>query len=176
MANSYDLDGAPSVDLHDDADDQRKIRGAILSDAVGRVKRAQLVTVAPATSILVTIEAMNHHHVGCALVVEHGQILGIFTERDVLRKVVGRVTDLAATPVSAVMTRNPSTLPESALVAFALRKMVEEGYRHIPLVADDGKRPVGVVAVRDIVAWIVALLPEAVTTLPKIPTVPPSKS
>jgi CBS domain-containing protein len=172
----YDLDGAPSVDLQEDADDQRKIRGAILSDEIRHVKRAPLVTVAPSTSIATTIDAMNNHHVGCALVLDEGQVQGIFTERDVLRKVVGKVADLAATPIAAVMTRDPSTLPESALVAFALRKMVEEGYRHIPLVADDGgKRAVGVVAVRDIVAWIVALLPEAVTTLPPEPTLPPPR-
>ena len=176
MATNYDLDGAPSVDLDEDADDQRKIRGAILSDAIGRVKRAELVTVAPETSIGATIDAMNHRHVGCALVVESGEILGIFTERDVLRKVAGKIVDLASAPVSSVMTRGPATLPESALVAFALRKMVEEGYRHIPLVAEDGKRPVGVVAVRDIVAWIVALLPEAVTTLPAKPSPPPPRA
>ena len=167
--DSYDLDGAPSVEFTEDAHDQRKLRGAILSDAIGRVKRGRLVSLAPSTSIADALHAMNEHRVGCALIVEHDEIAGIFTERDVLRRVAGKLVDLSATPVSSVMTRSPSTLPETALVAFALRKMVAEGYRHIPLVAADGKRPVGVVAVRDIVAWIVDLLPEAVSTLPSKP-------
>ena len=169
MNDNYDLDGAPSVELKEDAADQRKIRGAILSDAIAHVKRAPLVTVSPSTSIADTMRAMNEQRVGCALVVERGAIAGIFTERDVLRRVAGQIHNLAATPISLVMTREPSVLPQSALVAFALRRMVSEGYRHVPLVADDGKTPVGVVAVRDIVAWIVALLPESVSTLPPTP-------
>ena len=169
MTDNYDLDGAPSVELKEDAADQRKIRGAILSDPISRVKRAPLVTVTPSTTIADTMRMMNEQRVGCALVVDKGAIAGIFTERDVLRRVAGQIHELNTTPISLVMTREPSTLPETALVAFALRKMVSEGYRHVPLVASNGKTPVGVVAVRDIVAWIVALLPESVSTLPPKP-------
>lgn len=168
MGDHYDLDGAPSVDLREDADDQRKIRGAILSDTIGNVRRAATVAVTPQTSVGDTIRAMNAGHVGCALVLQDRKLLGIFTERDVLRKVAGTITDLDGTPVATVMTREPSTLLESALIAHALRKMVAEGYRHVPLV-DDQHNAIGVVAVRDLVAWIVALLPETVATLPPPP-------
>jgi CBS domain-containing protein len=75
------------------------------------------------------------------------------------------------TPVSMVMTPDPDTLPANASIAFALRKMTMEGYRHIPLVNDDGS-PAGVVAVRDIVAWLVGLLPEGVYNLPPEPGFP----
>ena len=168
MGDHYDLDGAPAVDFRDDADDQRRIRGAILSDAIGHVRRPPMVTVTPETSVGETIRVMNAGRVGCALVLRGRKLVGIFTERDVLQKVAGKVPDLEATPIVTVMTENPSTLLESALIAFALRKMVAEGYRHVPLVDDHGDA-IGVVAVRDLIAWIVDLLPETVTTLPPPP-------
>jgi len=68
-------------------------------------------------------------------------------------------------PVSAFMTRDPDVLDAHASVAFALPRMRVEGYRHIPLVDDDGA-PVGCISVRDIVDWIVDLIPEAVNNLP----------
>jgi len=116
------------------------------------------------------IRTLNQQHTGCALVVENGRLVGIFTERDVLTKVVGAV-DMDATRVESVMTPAPDTLPPTASIAFALRKMTLEGYRHIPVVAPDGS-PIGVVAVRDIVAWMVELFPESIYNLPPEPGFP----
>jgi CBS domain-containing protein len=113
---------------------------------------------------------MNGGHVGCALVVRDGKLVGIFTERDVLRKVAGAKLDLTATPVEQVMTPNPDTLPATASIAFALREMSVEGYRHIPLVNADGS-PEGVVSVRDIVTWLVEFLPATVLNLPPSPAI-----
>jgi CBS domain-containing protein len=152
-------------------DDARTIRGAIFSEPLGSVPQRETLTVSPTTSVADVIRSMNEHHVGCALVVRGEELVGIFTERDVLRKVAGSSLDLARTPVTEVMTARPETLPADASIAYALRKMSLEGYRHIPIV-DEHHRPRGVVAVRDIVAWMAEMFHQSVLNLPPEPGYP----
>jgi CBS domain-containing protein len=84
------------------------------------------------SSLAGTIEAMQREDRGTVLVVDAGKLVGIFTERDVLMKVAGHPIDLTRSKVSAFMTPDPVTLPADS--AFALNRMVLEGFRHIPLV------------------------------------------
>ena len=147
------------------------LRHAIFEEPLSKVRRRKTVTVPATASIADVIQAMNDAHVGCALVVRLRKLVGIFTERDVLRKVALGAMDLRKTAVEAVMTPDPDTLPSSASIAFALRTMSVEGYRHIPLVDSEGA-PVGVVAVRDIVGWLARLFPESVLNLPPEPGYP----
>lgn len=114
---------------------------------------------------------MNERRVGVALIVQNGKLAGIFTERDVLKKVAGVPMELEKTAVSKVMTADPFTLPEDCSIAFALHHMSSEGYRHLPLVKPD-RTPVGVVGVRDIVAYLVELFPESLLNVPPVPTPP----
>src|SRR5206468_11425444 len=93
-----------------------------------------------------------------------GRLAGIFTERDVLTRVVGWDLDARKTPLGEVMTRKPQALTASDRVAFAIHCMSVAGYRTIPLVDAEG-RPIGVVTVRDVVRWLAGLLPEAVLNL-----------
>ncbi|HJZ88190.1 MAG TPA: CBS domain-containing protein [Polyangia bacterium] len=152
-------------------DDQGAIRGAIFAEPLGKVPRRPTVTVQITVSAGEAVRVMNQEHVGCALVLANAKLVGIFTERDVLTKLAGRGLDLERTPIEQVMTAAPDTLPASASIAYALRKMTLEGYRHIPIVNPDGT-PAGVVAVRDIVAWMVELFPESIYNLPPEPGFP----
>jgi CBS domain-containing protein len=160
----------PSSEFEDSYEDQQLVRGAVFTEELGKVPRPPAVIVEVTASIADAIARMNGGHVGCALVVRDGKLVGIFTERDVLRKVAGAKLDLTATPVEQVMTPNPDTLPATASIAFALREMSVEGYRHIPLVNADGS-PEGVVSVRDIVTWLVEFLPATVLNLPPSPAI-----
>jgi CBS domain-containing protein len=99
--------------------------------------------------------------------------VGIFTERDVLWRVVPRAVDLDATPVSEVMTRDPETLPADCQMAQALRTMALGGYRHIPLVDDSG-RPTGLVSMRQIVESLVELFPDEILNAPPETQHPPT--
>src|SRR5690242_4422846 len=121
------------------------------------------------TSLEEALRMMRERRQGCILVTEKGRLAGIFTERDVLMKVVGTRIDLERTPLRPVMTRDPVTLPADASVAYALNKMVGEGFRHVPLVNDDG-RPVGVVSMRDIIEYLSGSFPKDVLNLPPLPT------
>jgi CBS domain-containing protein len=145
--------------------DNRELRGALFGERLSKVPRRPMLTLSISDSIDTAIRAMNDRHVGCAVILRDGKLAGIFTERDVLQKVASSGLSLATTPVSKVMTPNPVTLREDTSIAYALHHMSVEGYRHLPLIKGD-RTPVGVVGVRDIIAWMVELFPEGVLNLP----------
>ncbi|MBR0568764.1 CBS domain-containing protein [Azoarcus sp. L1K30] len=91
---------------------------------------------------------MLQHNESAALVTEHGVLTGIFTERDATFRVLAAGLDADLTPVGAVLTHNPQTIGEHHPFGHALHMMYEGGFRHLPVVAPDG-RPVGIVTARD---------------------------
>ena len=165
-----DDDEAAASEFEESYSDQREIKGAIFRESLGKVPRRPMLVVPATATVSEAMRLMNEAHVGCAIIVREGKLVGIFTERDVLRRVAGQI-DPTRTTVDKVMTEDPDTLPATASIAFALNKMSVEGYRHIPLV-DSDHRPVGVVAVRDIVAWMCGLFPSSVLNLPPQPGYP----
>ena len=126
------------------------------------------VCVAPSATVRMAIERMNQNGTGCVLVEEARRLVGIFTERDVLTKIVGSAVDIDHTTVERVMTRDPECLSPDERAAYALNKMSVGGFRHIPLVDDDG-RPVGVVSMRNVVDYMVDLFQTEVLNLPPEP-------
>jgi CBS domain-containing protein len=123
------------------------------------------LSVAPSATLREAVAIMREHHVGCVLVVDGDRLAGILTERDLLLKMEG--ADLAD-PVARLMTPDPETLQLDDPIVWALNRMSVGGYRHVPLVDPDG-RPVGILSVKDIVHYIVALFPNEVLTLPPDP-------
>jgi CBS domain-containing protein len=117
------------------------------------------------------VHAMKRDHSGCVLVTEDGTpdsgVSGIFTERDVLFRIVDRGRDPAQLTLAEVMTPNPETLSLRSSIAYALNKMSVGGFRHVPIV-DDARRPAFVVAVRDIVEFLVEAFPREVLNLPPV--------
>lgn len=131
------------------------------------VKQPPLVVEAN-TSVAAVIQAMQRDHRGAVLVAESGKLAGIFTERDLLMKVAGQRIDPEHSAVSTVMTRNPVTLPADSAVAFALNRMLLDGFRHIPLTDDEG-RPLGVVSMRDVIEYLSDFFDRDVLNLPPDP-------
>ena len=127
-----------------------------------------IVDVSPGASISEAVGTMSSKGVGCLLITENRQLVGLFTERDVLRKVVGQGLDESSTTVSELMTRNPETLPADSPLVFALQRMSVGGFRHVPLLNEDNL-PVAVVSMRDIVEHIVSLYPNQILNLPDDP-------
>ena len=115
------------------------------------------------------MRAMQREHRGCVIVTDDGsqnsKLVGIFTERDVLFRIVDRGRNPAALPIGEVMTPDPEVLPVRSTVAYALNKMSVGGFRHIPVV-DDEHRPAFVVSVRDIVEFLVEAFPREVLNIP----------
>ena len=91
---------------------------------------------------------MAQKKIGALLIVEAGRIAGIFTERDALNKVLAAGLDPDKTRVSEVMVADLQTIRSGKPLAYALHMMAEGGFRHVPVVDDDGA-PVGMVSARD---------------------------
>jgi CBS domain-containing protein len=106
---------------------------------------------------------------GAVLVVRDGRLAGIFTERDVLLRVAGFGLDVEKATVGEYMTPRPHTLSADSCVAFALNKMVVEGFRHIPLV-DEQERPTGMVSMRDLIDYLSDFFSKEILNLPPDPS------
>jgi CBS domain-containing protein len=145
----------------------------VLESALANTELSEVVSQPPlmvsaSTTLADTIHLMQRERRASVLVMEGDRLVGIFTERDVLMKVAGQPLDLMHTPVSASMTPDPFTLPADANVAFALNKMVLEGFRHIPLVDDDG-RPTAVVSMRNLIEHLAEFFSRELLTIPPEP-------
>jgi len=151
-----------------EASEEQTLGEAILHAHIRALEPKAVISVAESTSIADAIQAMVDHKIGAVLIVRDGSAVGIFTERDVLVRVASTNVDRQR-PVTDVMTPNPETLSLDDGIAFALNRMIVRGYRHIPIV-DKTDRPVAVLSVREVVAYIVSLLPARIHNLPPEPT------
>ena len=109
------------------------------------------VSVSPLVTVSQAAQEMNRRKVGSVLVMEGGQLLGIFTERDVLWGVVAAGLDPKTTPLSQVMTRNPITVGPDTPIQSVMDVFTEKRFRHLPVV-DDG-RLLGVISIGDVLRW-----------------------
>ena len=136
-------------------------------DRVSSMETDDYVCIAPATPLQSAIETMKQDEGGCAIVcAEDGSVVGIFTERDLLTKIVGQNADLNA-PVSNWMSPVVATLTPEATIGDAVSIMNEKGYRNIPLVKN-GKL-VGAISVFDVISYLAESYPETTMNLPPNP-------
>jgi CBS domain-containing protein len=112
------------------------------------IGRNVMVTGTPRHSVHTAAVAMAEHRCGSIVVVEHDRLVGIFTERDLLERVVAKGLDPAKTQLSEVMTRGPETIAAEADVADAIRMMDEGSFRYLPVV--EGERLVGMISAKDL--------------------------
>lgn len=113
------------------------------------VSQSHVVTAAAEASVYEAARIMTQAHCGSILIVDAaGAMQGIFTERDLLNKVVAQALDPKLTRVSEVMTRNPLSVPPETCVSDAVLLMRKHGFRHLPLVSPMAKL-IGVFSLRD---------------------------
>ena len=144
----------------------REIRGALLSDRIAVLSPGDPIRLPATATVDEAIQQMLvRRQPGVLIVDSEGRLTGIFTERDIVTRVLGRNLDAGRTPLSAVMTANPEALQAGDRVAYAVHCMSVAGYRTVPLV-DAERRPIGVVTVTDVIRWLANLFPEAVLNLP----------
>jgi CBS domain-containing protein len=129
--------------------------------------RAPVCAEEPET-VTAAIERMAKHGIGCVLVVREGRLVGIFSERDVLIRVLAGGLDPARITVGEVMTPDPESLPLDAEIAWAVNRMSIGGFRHVPLV-DEEDQPVGILSVKDVVDYIADFFPTEVMNIPPRP-------
>lgn len=113
------------------------------------------------------VELMRQHQVGCVLITEAGKLVGIFTERDLLTRILAKRRPLT-TPLKTVMTPNPVTVSPKDSVRTAIKRMQAGAYRHLPVV-DEFHRPVGILSAKRIVTYLVEHFPATVFNQPTDP-------
>jgi CBS domain-containing protein len=102
------------------------------------IKDQDPLTLSPGTTVKHACQSMRDRRVGAVLVTDtDGHLLGIFTGRDAVCRVLAEAKDPGKTRLSEVMTRDPDTIAPGSRAIDALRKMQNGGYRHVPIVADD---------------------------------------
>jgi CBS domain-containing protein len=111
------------------------------------IEGQELITAPKSMPVGDAARLMKGYSVGAILVVEGDLLVGVFTERDALFRVVAEGRDANSTQLGAVMTGNPRTIEADSLFTLALQMMYEGGFRNVPVV--ENGRPVGLVSARD---------------------------
>ena len=124
---------------------------------LGEIMTRDPVTVAPEDTLGEAAEKMERNQVGSAIVSDYGRMIGILTERDLLRAVAGR-THSSEARVREWMTKDPVTATEAMEAEEAARILLERGFRHLPVV--EGERAIGIVSIRDVMQWSIDVLPD----------------
>ncbi|MBT8486730.1 MAG: CBS domain-containing protein [Phycisphaerales bacterium] len=111
-------------------------------------KGGKVIGIEPTESVLKAAQLMNRHHIGSLVVIDDHRLAGIFTERDVMRRVVAKQRDAAETPVSAVMTKSVAVAAPHTTYGELCAVMREKKIRHLPVV--DGDEVIGVISIGDL--------------------------
>ena len=111
------------------------------------MERKRILIAPPETSVSAAAKLMAKKKVSAVLVVENGRLVGIFTERDAVYRVIAKGLDPDGTRLAEVMTPDPTTVTPEESFGYAMLMMHEHGFRHAPVVEDD--RPVGIVSARN---------------------------
>ena len=116
------------------------------------------LTIAADASVMEAVDKMTADQSECLLVVENEELVGIFTERDFLNRVVGARLIPAETSLRNVMTVNPDILRPGDGVSYAVERMASRGFRNIPIVDNDN--PAAVLTVWDVMSHLSEVLAE----------------
>jgi CBS domain-containing protein len=153
----------------DGPDGRRTFDTKLLQEPLTLLPSRPPLALAGSATVKDAMQAMKRRHRGCVLITEDGTIrsplTGIFTERDVLLKIIDSGRNPATVPLSEVMTPDPESLPIDAKLAWALNMMSVGGFRHLP-VTDHRHWPAFIISVRDIVEFLVESFPAEILNLP----------
>ena len=113
----------------------------------------KVISAGPEETVAAGARRMAEHRIGALLVVDGEKLVGIFSERDLLKRVVAEGRDPAATSIGEVCSSDVATVRETASPATCARLIRDRGFRHLPVVDDEG-RPMGILSARDFLQHI----------------------
>ena len=111
------------------------------------MEQKKFLTAPPETTVSLAAKLMAGKNVGAILVVENDRLLGIFSERDAVFRVIAQGRDAKTTLLTEVMTAAPKTLEPGKSYGHALLLMQENGFRHVPVI--ENGRPIGIISSRN---------------------------
>ena len=115
---------------------------------VKKVMKTSLVTATSQETVTTVSQRMKESHLGAILIIDENKLSGIFTERDLLNRVVAEGKDSSTTQVKEVATPNPIAVKDDTRIKECAKILRDQGFRHLPVVDQDGN-PVGIVSSRD---------------------------
>jgi len=130
------------------------VERSLLKDCVSMLSLYPPCTTPFDTPVKEVLQLLNQHTIGCVLVVKEGCLVGIFSERDVIKRLGAKVKELEDRPISEFMTPDPTTLTPKTKVAYAVRKMDLNNYRHIPIISDTDSQVLGIISVKEILRYL----------------------
>ena len=138
---------------------QNEVELALLTDRVSLFEGRKPLLIPQSLPVREAIKLLALNNIGCMLVVDKSELVGIFTERDVLMKIGEGLAMHGDKPVKHFMTANVQSLPVTAKVAFALHRMDLGGYRDVTIVNENG-RPVGIFSIREMLRYLTRVMAE----------------
>jgi CBS domain-containing protein len=138
-------------------------------ESVSRLQPTPPHQMSPKQTVAEAVALLRQNEVGCLLVCDKERLVGIFTERDLMRRILAKGKPLTL-PLAECMTPDPTVVHPKESIAAAIQRMEAGGYRHLPVVDAFG-RPVGVLSVKQIVHYIVEHFPATIYNLPPDPDV-----
>ena len=134
------------------------VERSLLTDRVGVLSPNPSIAVTPGVSVRQVLRLMADQGIGCVIVADANRPVGVFSERDALKKLNTDAVVIGDRPVSEFMTADPQSVEVGAKVAFAVQRMDVGDYRHLPVVSDGGALT-GVISVRDILRYLTERMP-----------------
>ncbi|HEY3788873.1 MAG TPA: CBS domain-containing protein [Urbifossiella sp.] len=137
-------------------------------DSVSRLQPTPPLSIEDHDTVAAAIETMRREKTGCLLVTRKGCLVGVFTERDLLTRVLAADLPLSV-PMAECLTANPVKVGPKDSVQTAIERMEKGGYRHLPVV-DELNRPIGILSARRVVHYLAEHFPGLVYNQPPDPT------
>jgi CBS domain-containing protein len=126
---------------------------ATVASILKEKEKSKLISVVPSTCVVDAVRIMNDEKIGAVLVLDSQKLVGIFTERDVMVRVVGAQRDPATTLVSEVMTTAVRSVEHTSRANDALQLMSDRHHRHLPVLENGQVR--GLVSIGDLTRWAI---------------------
>lgn len=129
-------------------------RDAVLNAPISHLLTGRdLLVAAPEDTIQQIVRIFQAENKNCVLVYKKKKLVGILSNRDILLKVAGKHKDLSKVKVQDVMTPNPEFVHAEDPIAFAVNKMAMGGFRHLPVIAEDG-HPYSIILIKDVLGYL----------------------
>jgi CBS domain-containing protein len=115
-------------------------------------KGGNVVTIEPTTNVADAVNILVEKHIGALVVIgAEGRIVGIISERDIVRALAKRGNAALKLPLTEVMTRKVVTCSEDETLSVIMEQMTQGKFRHVPIL--DGDRLIGIISIGDVVKW-----------------------
>ena len=144
-------------------------RALSLDEPISKLSLRHHPIVSSGINLKSVIKILHDEKVGCVMIQNNDQIIGVMTERDFLLRVTAKGLDMESEKIDNYMTKKPETLTKNDPISYALNKMHIYGIRHIPILNDNGKIH-GMISVKDIISHLGNYFGEQIVNLPPNPS------